>query len=122
LLPDDRRTEAGIQALGAKAGVGLAPAIDDGSDVLQQVGEAFFGSVSPTPGESIQADNAAVQFVHALDDRVPIPAKFLFGPPLATPTEEFHGPGHEESAVTAFQGAGRFAEVAFDILGESHGS
>src|SRR5262249_60258848 len=121
-LPDDRRTAAGIQALGSKAGVGLTLAIDEGFDVLQQVGEPFFGSVSSTLGESIQADNAAVQLVHALDNRVPIPTKCLFGMPLATPSEEFHSAGHEEPAVAALQGAGRLGEVAFDILGESHGS
>jgi hypothetical protein len=66
LLAHDGGTEPGMEALRPEAGVGLALAIDDGPDVLRQVGQALLGPQPPPLGEGIEAGNATVQLMQPL--------------------------------------------------------
>ena len=59
-----RGTEARIQALGAKLRVGLTLAIDEGGEVLKEVGQVGFGSLARKKLElTVQFEQAEVHLL-----------------------------------------------------------
>ena len=83
-----------------EGGVGLALAIDEGLDVVQQVGQVFLGAFASPQAEGIDAADAAGR-VRAVPLRMvhPVPAQFAFGLALATGAEQADGACHEEPAI-----------------------
>ena len=54
LLADFGGTDAGEEPLGLELGVGLALAIDDVLDILEQVGQVVFDGPTPSSSEGIK--------------------------------------------------------------------
>src|SRR6516162_1945357 len=88
LLADGGSTEPGIEALRLEPRVGLALAVHDGSDVIQQVRQPLFGPQSASEREGVEANDAALQLMQPLADGVPVPAQLTLGTPLAAPAKE----------------------------------
>ena len=113
-------TQAGVQALGAEVGIVLTLAIDDVSEVIEQMGQVDFGSLAPASRKGIETDEATVEFVHAFSNGDAVPAQFAFGLALAAGAELFDSAGHEEPSGAAFERRGRFDKERFKRIGQFH--
>jgi len=120
LLADLGGTDASEEPLGLELGVGLALAIGDGLDVVEQVGQVVLHGPTPAGGEGIEASQAAVQLVPPLADGDPAPAEMFLGPALSAWPQGFDGLGHEDPSLMAFEGLGRIDEDGDHLRGGSH--
>ena len=75
--------------------------IDDGLDVVEQLGEVFFGAFAAAPSKGIDAADAAGQFVHPFADGHAVPTQLALGPPLPIGTEYSYRSCHEETPNNA---------------------
>lgn len=98
--------EAGIEASGAKVGVGLALAIDKRLDILEQVRQMLLGAFAAAEGKGIEAGHATFQFTEPLADRLAIPAQGAFSEALPARSEFLDGAGEAASAVGSFERLG----------------
>jgi hypothetical protein len=99
LFPDLGGGQPGVQALRLERWVGLALPIDDRLDVVEQLGEVFFGTLAAAPTKGIDAADAAGQFVHPFADGHPIPPQFTLSPPLPLRAEEANCSRHEQTPI-----------------------
>jgi hypothetical protein len=114
LFPDLGSGQPGVQASRLERGVGLALPIDDSLDVVKQLGEVFFGAFAATQTKSIEAADAAGQFVHPFADSYPIPPQFTLGAPLSMQAEEADRSRHEQTPIHTSQRVGRRLQVFLD--------
>ena len=114
-LPSDfGRAEPGIQAVGAKLGIGLTLAIDNALDIGEEVGQMDFDPLAATGGKSVLNRDAAFEFACALANCDAAPPQFTFRPPLTTRSEFFDRASHKDTAGTAFEGLGCVDEECFE--------
>ena len=85
LAADLGGTDAGEEPVGLELGVGLALAVGDGPDVVEQSGQVLLGGLAAAAVEGIDAGHAGAEFVHPLADRLPVPAEMGLGPDAARP-------------------------------------
>jgi len=120
LASDLGGTDPGEEPLGLELGVGLALAIGDGLDVVEQVGQVVLRGPAPPSCEGVEASQATVQLVHPLADGDPTPAEMSLGPPLSAWPQGFDRLGHEEPSPNAFEGLGRIDEDGDHLRGGPH--
>ena len=101
-------------------GIVLTLAIDDVSEVIEQMGQVDFGSLAPASRKGIETDEATVEFVHAFSNGDAVPAQFAFGLALAAGAELFDSAGHEKPSGAAFERRGRFDKERFKRIGQFH--
>ena len=96
LAADLGGTDAGEEPVGLELGVGLALAVGDVPDVVEESGQVLLGGLAAAAVEGIDAGHAGAEFVRPLADGVPAPAEMLLGPALPAPPHGLDGLGHEE--------------------------
>jgi hypothetical protein len=99
-------TDAGEEPVRLELGVGLALAVGDGPDVIEQSRQVLLGGLTTAAVEGIDAGHAGAEFVRALADRLPAPAEMHLGPALPAPPHRTDGLGHEESLLAALERLG----------------
>jgi hypothetical protein len=99
----------------------LTLAIDDISDVIEQMGQVDFGPLSTASGKGIETEEATFEFVHAFANGDAVPAQLTFGPSLPARAEVFHRASHKEPSGTTFERRGRFDKERFERVGQFHG-
>jgi hypothetical protein len=77
-LADGGRRQSGVEALASERRVGLALGIDDGPDVLQELGEVFLAAFPTSGGEGIDLRTSGVEFAEPLANGDAVPAQLLF--------------------------------------------
>jgi len=120
LTPHFRGAQAGVQTRRFETGVGLAPAIHDGPNVLPQVRQVVCRPFSAAGGIGIEAGQPTVQFVQALAQGAAIPAQLSLSLLRATAAEGFDGVRHKQSAGSPAQGLSGFDENGLQRLREFH--
>jgi hypothetical protein len=120
LAADLGGAEAGEQPLRVEGGVGLALAVDQGADVVEQAGETLLNAPASPAGEGVEAANATVKFVHGLANGDAAPTEFTLSAALAAGAEDTHGASHEEAAVEATQAGRCLSQVVLDGVSEFH--
>jgi hypothetical protein len=106
LTADLGGTDASEEAVRLELGIGLALAIDDRPDVVEQSGQMFLGGLAAAEAEGIDAGHAASEFVQGLADRPPVPPEMSLRPELSTSAHGVDGLGHEGPSLAAFEGLG----------------
>ena len=101
LASDLGGTDPGEEPVGLELGVGLALAIGDGPDVIEESGQVLLGGLAAAAVEGIDAGHAGAEFVHPLADGLPAPAEMCLGPALSAPSHGLDGLGHEEPLLAA---------------------
>ncbi len=115
-----RRSEPGVEARGAKVGVGLALPIDNRLDIGQELRQMLLGAFAAAQREGIQAGHSAVEFAQPLTDRLAIPAEGAFGEALAPGSKFLDGTGEKASAVGSFERLGSLDQPSFACVGQVH--
>jgi hypothetical protein len=110
LAPDFGRGQPSIQAVGAELRVGLALAIDNGGDIVEQVGEVLLGTLAAAQGHGIQTGEALVEFAPSCAEGLAVPAEFAFRAPLATAAQLLDGARHKAAARAPFKHLRRLDE------------
>jgi hypothetical protein len=106
LVPYLGRCQAGIQAVGAEVGIGLALAIDNSLDIRQEVRAMYCRALPPTQGKGIDTDHAAGAVVQTLAHGHPPPPQFARGALLPTPPQLFDSAGHTQAPGAALERLG----------------
>ena len=114
--------QAGIQALRAKLGISLALAINNGTDIVQQVRQMVFRPLAAPCGEVVLNRHAAFQLTPALAKGYAAPPEFPFRPPLATGPQFLHRTCHKDAAGTPFEGLGRVDKQRLERFRQFHPS
>jgi hypothetical protein len=120
LAADLGGTDPGEQAIGLELGVGLAVAVGDRPDVIEESGQVLLGGLATAAVEGIDAGHAGAEFVRPLADRLPAPAEIHLGPTLPTPTHGLDRLGHEDSLLAALEGLGGIDEDGDHLRVGSH--
>jgi hypothetical protein len=127
LLPEQLASHFGgaqprIETCRAKLGGRLTLAIDNRSDITEQVGKMSFGAFAPPGGEGIETPKAAFQLMRAFADEAPVPAELPFGIALTAWTDFFDGSRHKQTARAAFEGLSGLDEQGLESVSELHSS
>ena len=77
--------DADEEPVGLELRVGLALAVDDVPDVVEEPGEVLLSGLAAAAVEGVDTGHAGFEFVHPLADRVSAPAEVLQGPALPAP-------------------------------------
>ena len=121
LTTDLGGTDAGKKPLGLELGIGLALAIDEALDVIEESRQMLLGGLAAAGGEGIEAGHSGAEFVHRLADGFAVPAEMGLGPDLSTPSHRMNGPGHEEPTLAPLEGLGRVDQDGDHLGVGSHG-
>jgi hypothetical protein len=106
LTADLGGTDAGEEAVCLEFGVGLALAIDDRPDIVEQSRQVLLGGFPAAEAEGIDAGHSASEFVQGLTDRPPVPPKMGLRPELSASAHGHDGLGHEGPSLATFEGLG----------------
>ena len=97
LVADLLGAQTRIEPRGAEGGIGLTLGINDSFDILKQVGQMIFSTLSTSLRKCIDT------FMGSFSYRGSIPPELLFGFSLSTVTEFFDGFSHKDSPLAAMQ-------------------
>lgn len=120
LASDLGGTDAGEESPGLELGIGLALAIGDGPDVVEQSGQMLLGGLTAAEREGIDASHAATEFVQGLSDRPPVPPEMGLGPELPSSPHGLDRLGHEGPSLARLERLGGVDEDGNHLGGGSH--
>jgi hypothetical protein len=121
LATDFRGAQAGVEPVRAELWVRLTLAIDNGTNIRQQLGQVVFRALATTEGKGIEAGKSAFQLMHAFADGHPAPPEFAFCAPLSAGPQFFDGAGHKQPAGTALERCRCLDEQRLERVREFHG-
>jgi len=120
LAADLGGADAGEEPPGLELGVGLALAVGDGPNVVQEAGQVLLGGFAAAAMEGVDAGHAGAQLVHPLADRLPVPAEMGLGPDLSASPHRADGLGHEEPSPAPLEGLGGVDQDGDHLGGRPH--